>query len=153
MKPAKSIIFTKSGYGELQKKYQLLLEERKNTVEQLKKAREMGDLSENGFYKAAKAKLGSVDHQISVSHYLLRFGIVSEPENHGTIQIGRTAIIKDSVHQKEITLVGEHEANPLLGKISHHSPLGKALLGKKKGDNVLVQSPRGEAMYTIVKIT
>src|SRR5579859_5231910 len=122
MKNPKQVIFTKDGYETLQKKYNELLIERKSAVEQLTKAREMGDLSENGFYKAAKAKLGSIDHQLYTSKNLLRFGIVMKPIIQGTIQIGNTIVIDDGKKQREIILVGEHEANPSLGKISYRSP-------------------------------
>lgn len=151
-KQVKKIIFTKKGYEELQKKYTQLLEDRKYAVQQLTKAREMGDLSENGFYKASRAKLSSFDHQILVAKHQIRYGIISEVSSHNSIQIGMQAIIDDGIKQRTITLVGETEANPLEGKISSRSPIGKKLLGKKAGEIFLVEVPKGTVTYTVIKL-
>ncbi|SRR5258708_5386389 len=146
------IIFTKTGYADLQKNYDKLLIERKSAVIQLQKAREMGDLSENGFYKATKANLGSIDHQIHRSKYLLRFGVIKDAISPEIIDIGSTVIIDDGVKEREILLVGEHEANPSEGKISFRSPIGKGLFHKKIGDEISIETPRGKITYKINKI-
>lgn len=152
MKEPKKIIYTKSGYEELQAKYDKLLAERVTAVEQLKKAREMGDLSENGFYKASKQKLGSIDHQILLTKHYLRYGVVAESASQDSVQIGSSVTIETDSNKKTIILVGEHEANPSEGKISFRSPLGKGLLHKKLGDSVSIQTPRGEIIYTVKEI-
>ena len=152
MKHQRQIIFTREGYETLQKKHEQLLRERKDAVEQLKKAREMGDLSENGFYKAAKAKLGSIDHQLRQTAHSLRFGKVIQASSSDTIQIGTPIYIDDGNRKREITLVGEQEADPLQGKISAYSPLGKGLIGKKQGEAVEIETPKGKMKYTIEKI-
>lgn len=152
MKTLKKIVFTKAGYEDLQKKYDTLLEERVTAVEQLKKAREMGDLSENGFYKATKAKLGSIDHQITMTKHFLRYGVISDANSQEGIQIGNTIVIKNENQEKQIILVGEQEANPSEGKISFRSPLGKGLINKKLGDLVKIETPRGSITYKIISV-
>lgn len=152
MKEPRKIIYTKSGYEELQEKYDRLLAERVTAVEQLKKAREMGDLSENGFYKASKQKLGSIDHQIFLTKHYLRYGVVAESVAQDSVQIGSSVTIETDSNQKTIAIVGEHEANPSEGKISFRSPLGKGLLHKKLGDTVSIQTPRGETVYIVKEI-
>jgi transcription elongation factor GreA len=153
MKEPKKIIFTKSGYQDLQDKYDSLLTERVSAVEQLKRAREMGDLSENGFYKAAKQKLGSLDNQIFRTKHFLRYGIISEKSSSHVIEIGNTITLRNDNGEKTITLVGEHEANPSEGKISFRSPLGKELVNKKVGDIVTVETPRGTTTYKVIRIS
>ncbi|HSW88577.1 MAG TPA: GreA/GreB family elongation factor [Candidatus Saccharimonadales bacterium] len=153
MKEPKKIIFTRTGYHDLQNKYDTLLSERVLAVEQLKKAREMGDLSENGFYKAAKQKLGALDHQIFRTKHFLRYGIISDTSGQNGIQIGNIVHIDNGKEQKEIIIVGEQEANPSEKKISFRSPLGKGLLNKQVGETVEIQTPRGNITYKIVHFT
>lgn len=153
MKEPKKIIFTKQGYEDLEKKYASLLHERISAVEQLKKARDMGDLSENGFYKASKAKLGSLDHQIRVTKHLLRYGVISANSSAHVIEIGNTVTLHNDSGEKTITLVGEHETNPSEGKISFRSPLGKELVHKKVEDVVTVETPRGTTTYKVIRIS
>jgi transcription elongation factor GreA len=153
MQQSKPIIFTKAGYEDLQKKYDTLLPERKTAIEQLQKAREMGDLSENGFYKAAKAKLSSIDHQMYRMKQLLRFGVVKESISQEEIEVGSKVRIDDGIQQREIMLVGDHEANPSEGKISFRSPIGKALFRRKTGEEIVVETPRGITKYKILQIS
>lgn len=152
IKQPRNIIYTKAGYQELQEKYEKLLSERVVAVEQLKKARDMGDLSENGFYKASKQKLGSIDHQLLLMKHYLRYGVITESNSQNSIQIGAIVTIETHEIKKTISLVGEHEANPSEGKISFRSPLGKGLLNKKIGDIAAIETPRGIINYTIVTI-
>ena len=148
-----SIPFTKEGYERIQHEYDQLLNERKDAVVQLQKAREMGDLSENGFYKAAKTKLSSIDHNLHRLRYLIRFGKVKEINADDTIDIGNIVLVDDGTKKRSFTIVGGHESNPLEGKISNFSPIGKALIGKKIGDMVNVQTPGGNITYRILGIS
>ncbi|HSW96313.1 MAG TPA: GreA/GreB family elongation factor [Candidatus Saccharimonadales bacterium] len=152
MNAQKKIIFTKSGYEELQKKYTSLLTERVSAVEQLKKAREMGDLSENGFYKAAKQKLGSLDHDLFITKHYLRFGVVTESNSQNSIQIGSRVTVDNGQKEWEITLVGKHESNPSQNKISFISPLGKGLLNKHIGETINIETPKGTVVYRVIQI-
>ena len=148
----KQIIFTKNGFEEVQKEYTTLLDSRPAAVEDLKKAREMGDLSENGYYKGARAKLSQIDARLRHLKYLLRFGKVKEVGSATNIDIGTTVVLESDGKIMEYTIVGEHEANPSEKKISHKSPLGNVLMGKKPHDTVSITTPTGQKSYKIQKI-
>lgn len=149
----KPILFTKQGYEKLKKEHGDLLASRPAAVEDLKKAREMGDLSENGYYKGARAKLSSIDHRLRHLAHTLRFATVMSAIGNETVQIGSQVMIRDENIEKIFFLVGEYEADPLSGKISHKSPLGSLLVGKKIGETVSVTTPSGQKSYTITSIT
>lgn len=153
MQQPKPILFTQAGYEALQKEQQELLSSRPAAVEDLKKAREMGDLSENGYYKGARAKLSSIDHRLRHLAHILRYGKVMGVADIGLVQIGSTVTIGDGAIEKVYSLVGEYEADPLNGKISHKSPIGALLLGKAVGDTISVTTPKGEKNYTIISIS
>lgn len=146
------IPFTKEGFENLKKEQQDLTESRKDAVIDLSKARAMGDLSENGYYKAARMKLSSIDHRLAQLKFMIRYAKVSHITSVNSIDIGVTFLINDGKTDKTFTLVGAHEANPKEGKISHVSPLGKALRGRKIGEDVVIAIPAGETRYTIKKI-
>lgn len=149
----KAILFTQEGYDALQKEQEDLKEIRKAAVEDLAKARAMGDLSENGYYKAARLKLSSVDHRIRHVKYLLRYGKIKAATSTDIIDIGSTVLVKTGGNEKQFTIVGGYESNPSEGKISHISPLGKELVGKKKGDTVKIATPSGVSSYTVLSIS
>ncbi len=150
MKP--SIPFTQKGYQEILDEKIKLLKERPETVENLRKAREMGDLSENGYYKEARHRLSFLDSRLRYLERLVRFGKVMESKNSGYVGIDSQVIL--SINTKEITyrIVGSFESNPQKKTISYVSPLGKALMGKKEGENVEVLTPSGPVIYQILKI-
>lgn len=145
------ITFTKVGYENLKKEYQELLNSRKPAVEDLKKAREMGDLSENGYYKAARMKLSSIDYNLRRLKYLIKSATVVEKQKE-FIDVESKVILESNGKKIEYLIVGGYESNPLEGKISHLSPLGKQLIGKKAGQEVVVTTPSGKMSYKIVKI-
>lgn len=145
--------FTKQGYEEHKQEYEQLVASRPAAVADLKKARDLGDLSENGYYKSARAKLSSIDHRIRQLKYILATAEVVERKKKGIVEIGSTVTITDGKAQKTFTLVGGYEANPSAGKLSHLSPIGKALLGKKLHDFVEITTPSQKIAYTITKIT
>jgi transcription elongation factor GreA len=146
------IPFTKEGFENLKKEQQELIVSRKDAVTDLSKARAMGDLSENGYYKAAKMKLSSIDNRLARLKYMIRYAKVSDTIKKETIDIGSTFVVNDGKIEKTFILVGGYESNPLEGKISHISPLGKALLGKRKGDTAIFKAPIGEITYIIKEI-
>jgi len=137
---------------ELKKRFDTLKTERVHAVGELKKAREMGDLSENGYYKASKMKLVSVDRELRDIQYKLKYVSVIQKEHSDQISLGSK--VKLSLGEKEVTydIVGEYEANPRNGRISNVSPLGRALLRKKEGEVINFKTPNGETTYTILKI-
>ncbi len=139
----KPILFTKSGSEALQKEQQELRQKRVGAVAELKRARELGDLSENGAYKVARSKLSGIDRRIlQISLILRRAQIVEKPMN-GIVGIGSRVTIMQNGEQAEYEIVGGYESDPLKGKISHFSPLGKALLGKKVDNEIEFFSPSG----------
>ena len=148
---AKKIQFTQEGLENLKIEQTKLLQERPDAVLELKKAREMGDLSENGAYKGARFKLSQIDRRLRELQYLLRYADVQEtPE--GIVGLNTLVTVSDDVHEKQFHIVGEHEANPLNGKISPRSPIGSQLMGRRKGERVVIQTPKGIITYIIVSI-
>ena len=147
-----NIFFTKAGLEKVKKEYKALTEKRKGAVETLKRAREMGDLSENGLYKAAKFELGNIDRALrQLSHYINKGVLAAKPT--GTIGIGSEVTLTEEGKKKEFFIVGDIEANPSENKISSNSPLGKALMNGKIGETVGVETPGGKKSYKIISIT
>ncbi|GAB4027408.1 MAG: transcription elongation factor GreA [Candidatus Microgenomates bacterium] len=139
IKKPNSIIFTKSGYNSLQPKLDQLFEKRERLLVELQRAREQGDLSENGAYKAARFELSDTDRTIRQLQYQIKYGKVGQPPTDGTIGIGSTVKLKNSDgNEFSYTIVGTYEADPINGKISIKSPMGSALVDKKVGDEVTV---------------
>lgn len=147
------ILFTKGGFEALKKDYAALLASRPAAVEDLRKAREMGDLRENGWYKAAKQKLVFMDRQLREMRHQLRYGQVREKTVTDIVDIGSTVTVSDGENEIGYAIVGEYEGDPGLRKLSNVSPLGRALIGKRAGEVVTFQAPAGEKKYTIKKIS
>ncbi|HSD98536.1 MAG TPA: GreA/GreB family elongation factor [Patescibacteria group bacterium] len=144
------IYFTQKGLDEKRKEYDKLLQERPDAVKELAKAREMGDLSENGYYKGARFKLSQIDRDIRHLKYILKMARVKEPTGNG-IDIGSTVTLSNGQQEKTYEIVGTYESNPSLGKISLDSPLGKLLKNKKEGDNVELLTGDKKTTYTITQ--
>lgn len=153
MKQHSPILFTKEGYEKLIKEQEDLKVSRKAAVEDLAKARAMGDLSENGYYKSARAKLSSIDHRIRQVKYFLQYGEVKNAAGGDTIDIGSTVTLKIGEVEKVYAIVGGYESNPSEGKLSHLSPLGKSLIGKRKGDTLEIRTPSGVTSYNILSVS
>lgn len=147
-----TILFTKEGYENLKAEQAKLVTSRKDAVIDLSKARAMGDLSENGYYRAAKFKLSDIDRTLRHLKRLIKDGKISTPTHHETVGFGTSVTIHDGKKNQTYMIVGEYEANPSLGKISHVSPLGKSLMGKKPKEIASFQSPSGTSQFTIVSI-
>ena len=148
----KTIVFTKEGFENLKKEQQELILKRKGAVETLKKAREMGDLSENGYYKAAKFELVNIDRRLRQLEYYIRYAKVASSSNIDVVEIGSKVIIDDLKEKKEYRIVGEYESNPMEGRLSHKSPLGSKLVGKKVGEKVIISTVLGDTTYVVTKI-
>ena len=146
------IPFTKAGFENLKKELENFISKRPDAVKSLSKARDMGDLSENGLYKAAKFELGQIDRNIRNLKNLIKSAKVLAPANNDTVQIGHKVIISHSDNQKEFLIVGEFEANPAEYKISNKSPIGFALMGRRKGDSVDIKTPNGFIKNKILSI-
>jgi transcription elongation factor GreA len=148
-----TVSFTKSGFETLQKELEGLKLSRKDAVADLKKAREMGDLSENGYYKAAKFKLNDIDRRIRFVTHLLKNASVPTVVVKDTVDIGCTVLLHDGAETKTYLLVGGYESNPQEGKLSVVSPVGRAMKGRKKGETFLFESPTGKKQFTIVDLS
>ena len=146
----KPIVFTKQGYEDIQQEQIALVEKRRYAVEQVQKARAMGDLSENGFYKAAKFELGNIDRRLRQLKELIKCGKVVQTTQKEIVDVGSTVTISDGKEEKTFVVVGGYESDPSLGKISHISPIGKAIMGKRKGESVTVTIPSGAQTYKIL---
>lgn len=148
----KKIRFTKGGFAKIKQEYADLLKSRPEAVAHLKKAREMGDLSENGYYKASRAKLSSIDHRLMVLKFSIKQASIIENSPTGAAAIGSNVKLSDGEKEYSYTIVGDLEANPSEGKISLLSPLGRSIEGKKIGEVVELTTPRGTVRYTIKEI-
>lgn len=146
------IPFTKEGYQKVLEEKQKLLGERPDAVDHLRKAREMGDLSENGYYKASRGRLSFIDTRLRRLDRLRRFGIIVQSTGSGRVEIGSRVAVRTGNTDLEYTIVGGYESDPSKKTISHSSPVGKALMGKKKDDSVEVITPKGIVSYTILAV-
>lgn len=145
--------FTKSGFDSLKKELDELIDvARPKAVDRLKRARSMGDLSENSEYHAAKEELAFVEGRIKEVEELLKNGQIIDPEDSEGIAIGSEVRVEKDGVEEVFHIVGEFEADPLAKKLSATSPIGKALLGKKEGDIVSVEVPAGTLKYKILNI-
>jgi len=151
----KQFFVTKKGLAELEHELDNLQnKKRAEVVERVASARSMGDLSENSEYHAAKEELSLVDGRIEeLEEIIKKAQIIKERhKNSKVIEIGSEVTIEVNGKKEMFSLVGEWEADPHKKKISHESPLGKALIGKKPGDKVEVEAPVGKISYHILKI-
>lgn len=146
-------VLTKEGFEEFKKEQNALQEQRKGAVKNLSQARELGDLSENGFYKAAKSELRRIDGRLNFLSYLLKTAHVVEHQQSDNVVVGSSVSVFDGNVERTFYIVGSYESNPASGKISGYSPIGKALIGKKVGEKVEVVTPNGIATYDIKQIT
>ena len=123
-------------------------------AKRLREAIRMGDLSENADYSAAKEEQAFLEGKIrELEDTLRRAVIIKEDRNKGVVSVGTTVTIADDGGSREVyTVVGTKEANPREGQISNQSPIGSALLGKKSGDLVLVETPGGELALRVISI-
>ena len=127
---------------------------RQEIAQRIHDAKEHGDLAENAEYEDAKNEQAFVEGQIQRLEALVKNAVLIEG-GHTTdhVQVGSTVKVQDSDGTETFTIVGSTEASPAEGKISNESPVGHALLGKKKGDKVVVKVPAGDFAYKIVAIT
>jgi len=149
----KQIPFTQEGYDDMKNDRLRLQEKRKETVISLSRAREMGDLSENGLYKAAKMELGSIDRQLRRIDNLLRYAHIVGHQTTGVIDICSNVVVFDGTKQRKFSMVGDFEADPSNGKISQRSPIGRAMLGRQMGEEIEIETPGGKIKYRILSIS
>ncbi len=139
----------------MQKKLASLEKKRPYLVDRLEHARSMGDLSENSEYHSAKEDLEFLDRRIGETREALTHSrIVDEPKGDCTqVLVGcRVKVATDKGKEMVFIIVGDHESDPLNGKISYSSPIGGALFNKRVGEKVAVKTPRGVVRYEILAI-
>jgi len=126
---------------------------RKTILDALEYAKSLGDLSENAEYHQAREDQGKLEERIQYLETLLEESVVIEKKDSDVVEIGSFVKVKKSDGEdKEFTIVGQEEADFPAGKISHMSPIGEALMGKKKGDEIIVHTPKGDTKYKITKV-
>ncbi|MBR4887597.1 MAG: transcription elongation factor GreA [Clostridia bacterium] len=157
---AKRVVLTQKGLEELKKKLEFLETERRNEViEKIKVARSYGDLSENSEYDEAKNEQAKVEAEIADLTVMLQNAeIIDESKlDSDTVSLGSVVRVEivtaRGSKEKEYQILGSNESDPRAGKISEDSPVGKALLGCKLGDEVEVTTPAGVSTYRILEIS
>ena len=153
----KKTILTYAGLKALENELEdLKVVKRKEVAQKIKEAREQGDLSENAEYDAAKDEQIDIEARIEEIEKILKNAevVVEDEVDLDKINIGCTVVLYDEEFEEEVEykIVGSTEANSLAGKISNESPLGAALLGKKVGDEVVVEAQAGSMSYKVLKI-
>lgn len=139
----KTIKFTKEGLEKIKTEYEDLKDSRPNAVKELSRARELGDLSENSLYHAAKSRLRSIDSQLRRLSNQIKLAQIVQPQK---------ILVEQEGKKIEYLIVGDLEADPLQNKISPNSPIGSSILNKKPGDTVEIQTPKGKLTLKILKI-
>jgi transcription elongation factor GreA len=147
---------TKEGEGQLREELEHLEGPmRSDLARRLREAIQMGDLSENADYIAAKEEQGFLEGRIQELKYILRYATIIEENEHNyeRVEVGATVTIQEDDYPPEVYyLVGSKEADPGNGRISNASPIGKAIMGRKVGDTVDVETPGGVIQFRIIKI-
>ena len=136
--------------------HDLKVVKRQEVAQKIKEAREQGDLSENAEYDAAKDEQRDIETEIAELEAILANCevIQDNDKNKDAVKMESVVVLHDVEFDEDIeyTIVGSSEADSLNNKISNESPLGAALIGKKKGDTVKVEAPVGEIEYTVVSV-
>lgn len=134
----------------------LKINKRKEIVERIKIARSYGDLSENSEYESAKDEQAFVEGRISTLEKMIRLAEIIDDKDieADVVSLGRKVTFTELPNQEEeeYSIVGSAEADPLQGKISNDSPIAKALLGKRVGDQVTISTPGGDMIVKIIKV-
>jgi len=143
---------TQSGIDELKLELKELQTRRVAVSEAVKVAREMGDLKENSEYQSSRQELERTDNRIDELEHVLANVQVITSKSAKQIALGSTVTLKGGKKDLKLQVVGTIEADPVAAKISDESPIGKALIGKKEGDEVEIQLPSGTNTYTIASI-
>jgi transcription elongation factor GreA len=141
----KPVLLTKEGLDKLAAELEELRTVRRAEVaERIKYAKDFGDISENAEYEAAKNEQGMLEGRILTLEMMVRNAVlIEQAEVGGVVQVGSTVEVKDEYGTQAFTIVGPAEVDVTSGRISMESPVGKALLGRRIGDKVAVQSPGG----------
>lgn len=148
-----SNFITPEGLKEFEKELKERLEKRKVIAQAIKSAKEQGDLSENAEYSAAKAQQRENEGRVNWLSCVIDKAHVVEKKGQDQVDLGcLVELARENEDGMTIQVVGTHETDPTNGKISHQSPLGQAIFGKKKGEKIEVDTPNGKEKYEIKDI-
>lgn len=156
MSNTKEIYVTTTGMEQMKEELENLIQERRpEVIKALKEARALGDLSENAEYDAARNEQAQVEARIKELESMIEHAVVIENVNTEEVSIGTKVTIEyvDDDDTEEYSIVGVKEADPFNNKISNESPIARAILGRKIGDIVSVDSPNGKYAVKIVAIS
>lgn len=147
-------LLTKERLAELKEELEELKTVRRIEIaQQLKKAKELGDLSENAEYAEAREEKDRIEGRISELEDIIKnSAIIKKAKNQETVVIGSTVEVARNGKKLSLSIVGSHEAKPEAGRISNESPLGKALLGRRAGETISIDTPNGAVSYEIAAI-
>ena len=152
----KELLLTPEGYEKLKEEIHYLSNQRRREVaERIKQAREFGDIAENSEYDDAKNEQAMLEHRIAqLEDRLAKARVIDEDVSTDAVGIGTRVRLKDidANETVEYHIVGSMEANPSEYKLSNESPVGKAIIGRKKGETVEVAAPRGALRFKIIDI-
>lgn len=150
------VFMTAEGKKQLEERLKdLKVNGRPDMAEKIRVAREFGDLSENAEYDIAKEEQAKMEAEILEIEAKLRdVQIIDEKVRGDRVDVGSRVEVKDLKTGEiyDYTIVGTHESNPMEGRISNESPIGRAVLGKRKGEEVIVKAPMGDAKYKLIAI-
>lgn len=150
----KPAYLSKDGLEQIRQELEELVNTRRAEIAaRIHEAKEHGDITENAEYEDAKNEQAFVEGRIQALSALVKNAVVIK-ENHSSthVQIGSTVTIQSKDGKESFMIVGSAEASPAEGRISNESPVGRALLGRKKGDEVVVTVPAGDSKYKILSI-
>jgi transcription elongation factor GreA len=151
----KKTLMTEAALTKLQLEYDELIEKRHQISEEIKRARGFGDLSENAEYHAAReAQSHNETDILKLKEILESYELVQEPSDKSSITISSDVKVKylDTNEVEVVSIVTKIESDPLNNKISNESPIGSALMGKKKGDKIEAISPNGIVLLEVLEI-
>jgi transcription elongation factor GreA len=152
----KPVLLTKDGLKALEDELQQLVNVRRNEVaERIRQARDFGDIAENAEYTEAKNEQSLVEGRILTLEVMVRNAVMieEEPRQKGVAAVGSQVRVSSDEGDVSYTIVGAAEADPLAGRISNESPLGRAMLGHKAGDEVEWTSPMGTSRVRILSVS
>ncbi len=155
MKQKKEFLLTSEGFLDLETELNNLKNnDRPRIIEAIKEARAQGDLSENADYDAARDEQAKIEARIQELEYMLEHAKIIEKKSGDIVSVGTTVTVKyvDDDEEEVYSIVGSMEADPFENKISNESPIGKAIMNKKVGDTISVESPNGAYDIKIVGI-
>ena len=146
-------LITKEGLEKLKRELDNLKNNRRHEIaERIERAKELGDLSENAEYSEAKDEQAFNEGRIIEIEAMLKKLTVVQGQRGSEVGLGSTVLVEFNAKEKEYTIVSFNEVDPENNRISNESPLGRALLGKKAGDEAIVNLPSGKVKYKILKV-